>query len=92
MYFYQKEKPEEVKNDHRGLPIEVGKRVAFNRSGDVEFGTIVSFSAKWKEQKHSRSYQIDDRKEWILNFALVVKREKGGESIVKNYTSFVIVD
>lgn len=91
MYFYQKDKPSEVKNDHRGVPIEIGKRVAFNRSGDVEFGTIVSFSAKWRVRKEK--YQNPDGKlNWILNFALVIKRESGGESTVKNYKSFIIVE
>ena len=88
---FQKNKPEPFINDHRNSPIELGKKVAFNRSGDIEFGEIISFSSEWKQDKYTKYKDPQGRVYWRHIFSLQVKREDGGVSTVKNYRSFLII-
>ena len=88
---YQKNKPDLITTDHRNTPIEIGKKVAFNRSGDVEFGEILSFSSEWKKDKLSKHVDSQGRVWWRLSFTLDIKREDGGTSTVKNHKSFLIL-
>ena len=69
--------------DHRGTPLTIGKRVAFNRSGDVIIGTILEIKKNkvWQEGYCSR-----------IDFEMHVTNEEGNVSKIKNYSSFVIID
>lgn len=68
--------------DHRGTPLEAGKRVAFNRSGDVIIGTIlvIKKNSYWKDGYRNH-----------IDFEMHVQNEEGAVSKIKNYSSFVII-
>ena len=68
--------------DRRGTPLEVGKRVAFNRSGDVIIGTILDIKKNqyWKDGYRTHT-----------EFELHIQNEEGTISKLKNYSSFVII-
>lgn len=82
MYKASDPQPEPLKTDHRGTSIEIGCRVAYNRSGDVILGTVVMIS---KNQWRRGNWY------WELLFELTVKDEEGKVSRIKNPRSFVII-
>ena len=90
MYIYttnrQVKKPEPITRDSRGTLIEPGLRVAFNHSGDVIIGTIVSVKSDWKEETYRGKFE-----EWKFVFALKIENEYGSISTVHNPNSFVII-
>ena len=69
--------------DHRGTIIEAGKKVAFNRSGDVIIGTILDIkkNAYWKDGYRTH-----------VEFEMHILNEEGTVSKIKNYSSFVIIN
>jgi hypothetical protein len=80
---YLTTKPEKITRDHRGTLIEDGLRVAYNRSGDVDLGVIVSIvKNEWKPRSYGG---------WMLNFEIHIQAEDGHVSKVKNPNSFVII-
>lgn len=85
---YQVNKPEPVTKDHKGTEIKPGLRVAYNQSGDVILGTIISLDSN--DWKPSRAGYIPEQR-WYLNFKLKIKNEAGHISTVKNHRSFVII-
>lgn len=74
--------PHDIEHDSRGVKIDEGLKVAYNRSGDVIFGTIVKL-------KKNSFYQIGTR--WYLDFLLEIQDELGNISKVKNPNSFIII-
>lgn len=69
--------------DHRGTSLKVGKRVAFNHSGDVVIGTILEIKKNTVWQEGYRNH---------VDFEMHVTNEDGKVSKIKNYSSFVIID
>lgn len=84
----QKEQPENITTDSRGSFIEYGKRVAYNKGGDVVIGTIVEL--KRNEYKLSKR-STKDWTFWNLDFELHVFGEDGNISKVKNPNCFVVI-
>lgn len=74
--------PEAPNRDHRGTLLDVGLRVAYNKSGTVQIGKIVSFKSKILPDNHYT---------WQLKFELVVSGEDGSTSKIKNPNSFVVI-
>lgn len=81
----QQTEPLKVLADSNGIPIESGKKVAFNKSGAVLLGEIVQLKrSEWRKN-------IRDGW-WFLKFELIVKnRNDGTESRIKNPNSFIII-
>jgi hypothetical protein len=76
-------KPEKITRDHRGTLIENGLHVAYNRSGSVDIGVILSIPKnEWKERGYGG---------WLLNFEMQIQAEDGHISKIKNPNSFVII-
>lgn len=75
--------PAPVTDDHYGTPILPGRKVAFNKSGEVALGTIIALKrSEWKLS----------RQDWYsLKFALKIKNQDGSISTVTNPNSFVII-
>ena len=79
---YNKLKPDPISKDSRGTLIKVGERVAYNYSGAVAIGVIMSFkNDEWKNTKYG----------WRCAFSLEIQHEDGFTSVVKNPNSFVIL-
>ena len=78
------ERPNVVTRDHRGTEICEGLRVAFNRSGDVLIGKIITV-------KKNKWIYIDSRMFWRLVYEIHIEAEDGTISKVKNPNSFVVI-
>ena len=78
----QKETPEPILYDSRGIPIEEELKVAYNYSGSVVMGTI-------KELK--RNEWLKSEWGWTLKFELIIENEEGFVSRIKNPNSFIII-
>ena len=84
--FYGKDCPEIINKDSNGVVIKPGSRIAYNRSGSVILGEIVSLDrSEWKVDKY---YE----RSWYLMFSLKVKDLDGTVSTIKNPNSFVIIE
>ncbi len=81
-------KPVAIAQDHKGTEIKPGKRVAYNRSGDVVTGTIVEL--KQNEWKVTRS-GLEPNKGWALKFKLIIACDNGLTSTVMNPNGFVVI-
>lgn len=86
---HQEQQPEPLKSDLRGTVIEVGRKIAYNFSGDVAIGAIVN--VKRNEWKIARPGTFP-KNWWYLKFEIEVQHENGKISKIKNPNSFVIID
>lgn len=85
---HQVNSPDRITTDHRGSDIIVGKKVAYNYSGRVAIGTIISYDkCDWYAGRRG----VDDKSWWGLNFKLTVRGEDGIVSFIKNPNSYIII-
>jgi hypothetical protein len=76
-------KPEPVLRDSRGVKIDLGLRVAFNKGGYVKIGKIISFD---------RNEFVQSRNNWwSLKFVLIIENEDSSKSTIRNPNSFIII-
>lgn len=89
MQYHQKDKPEIPNRDRRGVLIQTSLRVAYNRSGDIETGTIIEVRKNdWKIARKG----VDDKFWWSHQFEMLIKNEIDEKiTTVKNYNSFLII-
>lgn len=75
---------EPIIRDSRGVILEIGLNVAYNRSGVVVLGKIVAVTKnEWKEVRKGWQY---------LKFEMLIKNiDDDKMSIIKNPNSFVII-
>lgn len=77
--------PDLITKDSRGIKIEPGLTIAFNRSGDIVKGKIIDVKTSWKEAG-SMAYP-----RWYCRFLLTAEGEDGKISKLKNPNSFIII-
>lgn len=81
-----KKKPKPIDKDSRGVSIEIGHKVAYNFSGNVVIGYIISIdNIKWIKGKPKDWYT------WTCNFKIKIENEEGHISTIKNPNSFIII-
>jgi len=86
--FSQEKSPLKILRDSRGKSIEVGLRIAYNRSGDIAIGKIVGVKKnEWKTIRPGSG----NSSWWNLKFEMLVEHEDGTMSTIKNPNSFVII-
>lgn len=82
------DQPEPITEDRHGKKIIEGAVVAYNRSGEVELGTILNFHSDWKVGRPG----IEGKQWWNLKFEMEIKNHKDKNiSKVKNPNSFIII-
>jgi len=85
---HQVAQPGPIVNDSRGIRIEPGLKVAFNRSGDIVLGTIITVKKNvWKDSRQG----VGNQKWWTHHFEMHIKGEDGNTSKIKNANSFIII-
>ena len=78
---------DKVYRDSRGTELVEGARVAYNRSGDIAFGTIKKIHKnQWKHEQLRGGGQ-----RWYLEFELHIENELGPLFKIKNPNSFLII-
>lgn len=82
----QEQKPDILRRDSRGTLIELGKRIAYNRSGTVVLGKIMWFRSDWKTMPNHK-----DRNWWRIQFSMRVEGDDETVTTLKNPNSFVII-
>lgn len=90
---YVVKQPDPITRDSRGTLIEPDLRIAFNRSGDIKLGRIVSIKKNLWEVARGRYMNVSDNtpKHWCLNFVMEVIGEDEKISVLSNPNSFVII-
>lgn len=93
---YQVNKPDiTVTRDRRGVKLQSGLRVAYNRSGEIHLGTIVSYKTSWVERLeyyyNQKVVNQNAKKDWGMSFKMVIQSEDGSQSTVKNPRSFLVI-
>lgn len=84
----QKDRPPCITEDSRGTEIVVGKRVAYNQSGNVVLGTIIDFGSHWTKVRPGP----DDTDWWRCFFSMdVLSEDDKTKSTLNNPNSFVIL-
>lgn len=87
---HQANKPEDITTDYKGDKLEVGKRVAFNYSGEVKLGIIKEIHKNtWKKAREG----MGDKFWWYPNFMIEIQHmDSELTSKVKNPTSLACID
>jgi hypothetical protein len=83
---HSKNEPAPFSSDHCGTAVDVGSRVAFNRSGSVALGTVEKITASW-----AKSMFIDPHQWWRLTFMMKVRDDVGKIATLKNPNSFIVI-
>lgn len=84
----RKTKPDLIAHDSRGIKIEHGLRIAYNQSGNIVIGTILSFTCDWTKIRIG----ADNMDWWNCKFTMnVMSEDKLTPSTLKNPNSFVIL-
>lgn len=85
---HQLKRPEPIEVDSRGSKISIGANVAYNKSGSVKLGKILSIDKnEWDDVRIGS----ENKKWWSLRLWLTIEGEDGSISKVKNANSFVIL-
>jgi hypothetical protein len=84
--FYQEQEPKKIEKDSKGSFIKNDRKVAYNRSGDVVTGSIISIKKNKWTRTGGRTIP-----HWSLSFELEVRGDDGVISIIKNPNSFVMI-
>lgn len=80
-------KPDEISKDSRGVEIEAGLTVAYNRAGVIATGVIMSFRSRWRPTRPG----LGKTKWWSTYFEMKIKGDDGKISNIKNPNSFIII-
>lgn len=86
IYYGTTTKPEPITKDSRGSEIKVGSKVAYNISGSVVLGVIISIKKNdWIRTPTSSSNG------WTCPFSIEIENEDLHISTIKNPNSFIIL-
>lgn len=80
-------KPGDIYKDSRGVEIQAGLTVAYNRSGEIAIGVIMSFRSHWR----LAGVGLGTTRWWNIYFEMRISAEDGNISNIKNPNSFIII-
>lgn len=88
---HQIKRPDPIEKDSKGSDFLPGDEVAYNRSGEVKIGEIVSINRnEWKKIRDGSG----SKTWWKLMFSMTIKNKCCGdtsESVIKNPNSFIVI-
>lgn len=74
--------------DSRGVYIQTGSKIAYNKSGSVVLGHVQSVN---KNEWIAAREGIQGLKWWNHKFSMTVQSEHNSISVLKNINSFIII-
>lgn len=93
-YKFCVDKPEAIKTDSRGLRIDIGDKIAFNKSGCIKFGFIHKIvKNEWVIRNDQKDKAQDEMKAWILKIEKLISQGLKFETKKhKEDQMFIIID